>query len=80
MDCLKVNVKIPEDCSWKEFLRFYCQTCDYDDPSLPFMASMWSYAIANDGLTGKQAESAFGYIAHRYKKLGLAHPWINGDE
>jgi len=62
----------PQNNSYTELLRFYCQTSDIDDPSLPFMASMWSYSIANDGgLTGRQQKAADVYITHRLKQYNL---------
>lgn len=60
---------LPEYHAWPESLRFYCQTSSPNDPSLEFMASMWSYAIYNGSLTGKQAESAHKYLTARYKEL-----------
>lgn len=71
MKKLKVDILPPQDNTYIELLRFWCQTSDAEDPSLPFMASMWSYALANNFLTGKQAKSANVYINHRLKSLGL---------
>jgi hypothetical protein len=70
---IDVKVSPPNDNSWNEALRFYCQTCEYDNPALPFMVSMWSYSISNDGLTGKQAKAAEVYIKHRFSKLNLSY-------
>lgn len=68
---MNINISPPRSNNWNELLRFYCQTSHCDDPSLDFMASMWSYSIANEVLTGKQAKMAEKYILHRLKELGL---------
>lgn len=68
---IKVDVLPPRDYTYIELLRFWCQTAHADDPSLPFMASMWSYALANNSLTGRQARSANVYINYRMRELGL---------
>lgn len=75
---IKINVKLPKDDSYPELLRFYCQTCDADDPSLDFMSNMWSYANSKGTLTGKQARSADAYINHRLSQLNMKLP--TGDE
>lgn len=69
---ITVEVSPPKDNTWPELLRFYCQQADSEDPSLPFMASMWSYALNTGGLTGRQAESAERYIVHAFKSHGLS--------
>jgi hypothetical protein len=71
MDTIPIKIAEPQDNSYTELLRFYCQTSEQDDPTLPFMASMWSYSLANGCLTGKQAKNANLYINHRLKTLGL---------
>lgn len=76
---IKKNIKIPQDNSYTELLRFYCQTSEQDDPTLPFMVSMWSYSIAKGGLTGKQAKNAGVYINHRLRSLGLEEVEIDED-
>ena len=65
------DISPPTDNSWTELLRFYCQTADANDPGLPFMASMWSFAISKGKLTGKQADHAKRYIQHAMEKHGL---------
>lgn len=70
---ISVKIRPPRDNTWEELLRVYCQLADADDPSLPFMASMWSYAINNGGLTGKQADSANRYISHMFKRHNVSH-------
>ena len=72
------EIAVPKNSSYGEMLRFWCQTADAEDPSLPFMASMWSYAIANGELSGKQAKSADNYILHRLKEYGLLNI-VNND-
>lgn len=68
---IQFEVNLPLNNSYSELLRFYCQTCKADDPSLGFMSNMWSYANSRGNLTGKQAVSADAYIEYRFKELGL---------
>lgn len=78
-ESIKIEVQLPQDDTYKESLRFYCQTCTADDPTLPFMASMWSFAIANEYLTGKQAKSALIYLNYRFKQYNLDEVCIHED-
>ena len=71
MSKISIEVSLPQDNTYTELLRFYCQTCEADDPTLAFMSSMWSYAHHKGHLTGKQATSANAYIDHRLKKLNI---------
>ena len=68
---IQKEISPPTDNSWTELLRFYCQTADANDPGLPFMASMWSFAIANGELSGKHAASAELFVKHAMNKHGL---------
>lgn len=81
MKIISKDIHLPCDSTWQEALRFYCQTSEPDDPTLPFMASMWSYSIANGGLTGKQSVSANRYLEYRMKNLGV-NEWegLEGDQ
>ena len=68
---IQKEITPPTDNSWTELLRFYCQTADANDPGLPFMASMWSFAIANGELNGKHAASAKLFVKHAMDKHGI---------
>lgn len=56
---------LPADKHWPEMLRFYCQTSIPTDPALTFMATMWSYSLANGELTGTHAMTARAFIEAR---------------
>lgn len=64
-----IDSLMPSTDDWSDALRFYCQTSSPRDPGLEFMASMWSYAIYNGCLTGKQADSAIKYLCARGDEL-----------
>lgn len=53
---------LPKEDTYSEWLRFICQTADDDDPSLPFMVSLWSYCLKNNGLTDKQIKAFQPYL------------------
>lgn len=77
---ITIEVQPPKDYSWAELLRFYCQQSEADNPALPFMASMWSYALNTGGLTGKQADSAMRYITHACKERGLSLEELTNEQ
>lgn len=53
---------LPKEDTYREWLRFICQTADDDDPSLPFMVSLWAYCLKNNGLTDKQIKAFRPYL------------------
>lgn len=65
-----VEIPFPMNNSYEEQLRFCVQTMECDDPNLKFMVGMWSYCIANDGLTEKQEKSVKDHLIYYLKKAG----------
>jgi len=49
-----VLIQAPRDDTYAEILRFFSQTLPPEHDLLPEIASMWSYALWNNGLTDKQ--------------------------
>lgn len=68
---IDVKSLYPRSSSWTERCRFYCQTSSVTDFALPFMAGMWSLAMARNGLQGGNLHSAEAYYEKRLGELGL---------
>jgi len=68
---IKIEVQPPLNQSWKESLRFCCQTLSHNDPLLDYFASFWSFSIKNGGLTDKQVTAIKPLVdAHIFRIMG----------
>lgn len=52
----------PKEKNYNEYLRYLCQSLHPDTPDLPYLVSMWSYVLLNNGLTEKQAKTIHRYM------------------
>lgn len=48
------EIALPQDNTYVEICRYIMQKADPNYPSLPFIASLYTYAFYNKGLTKKQ--------------------------
>ncbi len=68
---LQIDIQKPQDDTIQEYLRFYCQTSEHDDPSLDFMVNMWSFSVAKGDLYGNPLHTAIKFLNHRLKKYKI---------
>jgi len=69
------KVTPPRDRTYLEVFRYIIQTCDADEPNMDYIVSLWSYSLANDGLTDAQIKTIRPYCIKYLKANG-----INPDE
>ena len=63
--CLKAHQvpDFPDEKLWTEELHWLVCVMNRDDPAFNFIASLFSYALANEGLTERQAKAANKILA-----------------